>query len=175
MKRITAGLCGLMVAATGLVSGAERDRHVAEIEMAKVAIAVELLNSHRPEGRYACSRGNPACSGPAKGELGLVLLRNIRTKDGVRALLEVGAFGLDAGLAEDYDCAVATGGPEMKRQLATVSPGSSRTACLVFFERLIRSMSLYKDVEASSLCRTEVELSQQYENLRKIRAVDCEE
>lgn len=175
MKRITTGLCGLMVAATGLVSGAERDRHVTEIEMAKVAIAVELLNGHSREGRYACSRDHPACSGPAKGELGLALLRNIRTKGGARALLEVGAFGLDADLAEDYDCAVATGGPEMKRQLATVSAKRNQTACLVFFKTLIRSMPLYKEVEASSLCRTEAELSRRYEGIRKIRAVDCAE
>ena len=175
MKRMTAGLCGLMMAATGLVSGAERGRHDTEIEMAKVAIAVELLNGHSREGRYACSRVNPACSGPAKGELGLALLQNIRTKEGARALLEVGAFGLDAGLAEHYDCAVATGGPEMKRQLAAVSPARSRVACLVFFETLIRSMPLYKEVEVSSLCRTEAELSRRYERIRKIHAVDCAE
>ncbi len=161
--------------ATGLVSAGERDRHAVDIEMAKTAVAVELLNGHSREGRYACSRMNHACAGPAKGELGLALLRNISTSRGAQALLEVGAFGLDADLAESYDCAIATGGPEVKRQLATVSAKRNRAACLAFFGTLIHSMPDYKDVDATGLCLSEAELSRKYASIRKIRAADCGE
>jgi hypothetical protein len=161
--------------AAGLASAAEHDRQVVDIEMAKTAIAVVLLNGHSREGRYACSRMNYGCAGPDKGELGLALLRNIKTGAGVQALLEVRAFGLDADLSEDYACAVATGGPEVKRQLATVSAKRNHAACLAFFRTPIRSMPDYKDVDIAGLCLSEAELSREYAAIRKIRTSDCEE
>lgn len=161
--------------ATGLALAAERDPLAVDIEMAKTAIAVVLLNEHSREGRHACSRMNYACAGPDKGELGLALLRNIKTRTGAQALLEVGAFRLDADLSEDYDCAVATGGPEVKRQLASVSAKRGRAACRVFFATLVRSMPGYKDVDTAELCVAEAELANDYARLRKIREADCVE
>lgn len=174
VKRTAVGSICLCLALAGIAFGAERERQASDIRLAKVAIAVELLNGHGRETRFACSRNHPACAGPAKGELGLAVLRNIRTREGARALLEIGAFGLDAGLAEDYDCAVATSGPEVRRQLAIASPRRNRAACLAFFGSLIRSMPDHKDVDVTRLCLSEAELSREYAAIRKIRTSDCE-
>lgn len=145
------------------------------VEMGKRAIATVVMNGNSRAGRYACSGKNYACSGPGKGELGLALLKSIRTERSAVALVEIAAFNLDGDLSGEYACAIVTGGPQLRKLLNMSSAKRNREKCVEFFGKLTRSSPLYKELDPNLLCRTESEISADYSRYKKMTALDCDE
>ena len=165
----------LAILFSGSAFCSDSDRQDVAVEMGKRAIATVVMNGNSRAGRYACSGKNYACSGPDKGELGLALLQNIRTEKSAEALVEIAAFNLDGDLSNEHACAIATGGPQLRKLLNMSSAKRNRERCIEFFGALTRSSNLYKDVDPNLLCRAESEISADYSRYKEMTARDCDE
>lgn len=170
--KIIATLCVFLLIGT-LYAGNPREQDRA-IEMAKWAIAIEVLNAADEHGRYACSMLNYACVGPNRAEMGLSMLDGMRTKASAKSLLEIGAFNIDAGLSEQYSCALINNRVGIKSLLPVASAKESRKKCIALFLEIKERTRLYKELDASSLCRSEEQISRNYVEFSKLIRESCD-
>ena len=142
--------------------------------MAKAAIAIAVLNGADENGRYACSKLNYACVGPDRAEMGLSMLDGMKTKASAKSLIEIGAFNIDAGLSEQYSCALINNQVGIKSLLPMASAKESRKNCIDLFLEIKERTGLYKELDPSSLCRTEEQISRSYVEFSKLVRESCD-
>lgn len=146
-----------------------------DVEVIRRAIAYDLLNAKSREGRYACSTKNYACSGPAKSEMALRLLRYLPASESDPLIVDLSAFRLDSALAEDYSCLIADRMPLIRKKL---NAGSARTVsdnCFGLFKKLISGSELYGELDPGSFCRAESDVKKRIEDLAKIsKSSECD-
>lgn len=127
-----------------------RDQIMADI--AKSAIQVSVLNAHSPSGRYACSVNNFACIGPNKAELGLMILESGHSDNHYLALIDLMAVKMDAGLSEDYSCALIYQRRAIRQRLTKAKPEILRATCLADVGKILARVESYSDLEPDQVC-----------------------
>ena len=121
-----------------------------------------------------CSREPHACAGPGQAELGLSLLNRIETPQAERALIELVAFNLDAGLAADYSCLVATRRKALVARSRSVPAETLRGACESYFRGIVQESTIFKDVTPAEMCRPTAEIKRELAAWGRNDALSCD-
>ena len=171
---MTIKACAALLSAACVITPVFAGDNAAELEMARHAIAYDLLNAKSPKGRYTCSTENYACSGPNKSEMALALLERIHGKDADRAIAALSGFKLDAHISETYTCLAARRAPSVRTQLKAIKPAELRASCIKFADTLISPSRLYRDLTPASICESEAAITSRINQLLKLTPASCE-
>jgi hypothetical protein len=143
------------------------NREHREIAMAEDSILTSLMVHRNPVSKYLCTENSYACLGADKAELGLSLIAARNTNASLVSLSRLARFKMDAGLSEDFTCAILEKGKKVEKIIRRIVPNELESRCKKEVSQVKGKNPGRFEVSADAICTPAAEIK---ERLRELRA-----